>query len=346
MNRRSLSLFLLITVVKIKAKEPELPLCPTNMQFFPQHLPMHCRLPIGGIPTIPPDYFHSPPPGKLPAPVPFPVPALPPGVQGLPPGMPGFPPGLPGLPPGIPGLPPGMPPLPPGMPGFPPGIPGPMPMPMPGGGSPHKLPVIVMPFYSPDPSYKKLREKNKRILEFHTRRPPRYDNDRSSDTDTSFDEDCDFCSEERGVWRGSRGFRRRMNRMGSRMNRKHKSKRHRHNRRDLLTPVLQYVTKDGYVIYEKKISKDEAKDWLSLKKEAAELEPETAELQNFNNNMNNGLVERHGMNTDVEILNEGKVKSQEQTEVQSHRAPKRHFPHKLRSRNTDDEKDETPTDNL
>ncbi|XP_063540078.1 uncharacterized protein LOC134749101 [Cydia strobilella] len=37
-------------------------------------------------------------------------------------------------------------------------------------------------------------------------------------------------------------------------------------RREVLTPVVSYVTNDGYVVYQKKIKKDRAKDWLELGK--------------------------------------------------------------------------------
>ncbi|KAF9408750.1 hypothetical protein HW555_011667 [Spodoptera exigua] len=35
---------------------------------------------------------------------------------------------------------------------------------------------------------------------------------------------------------------------------------------EVLTPVVSYVTKDGYVVYQKKIKKDKAKDWLEMTK--------------------------------------------------------------------------------
>lgn len=250
--------------------EPELPLCPTNIQFLPQNLPMHCRMPTNSdvstlpklpnlpeIPTMPPflpPFYQSPPPDSQPPPIPIPVP-----------GMPAFPGAMmqPMLPP--PNLPP------------------------PGVGPMHKLPVIVMPFYSPDPSYKKTEKykKNKKngIKSKHRKRRHRYHSDTStgtdySDTDTDTDTtDSDEIftdttgsdssrssdtSREKSWWNKGIGRGKNTRRFLKR-HRMRKSKR-RSNQKELLTPILQYVTKDGYVIYEKKISKGEAKSWLGEKK--------------------------------------------------------------------------------
>lgn len=204
-------------LARLEAKEPELPLCPTNMQYFPQNLPMHCRLPV-------PSATVRPLPGKQ--------------MEFLPPPISGFPGPIPGSMPGM--------------------IPGPIPMPMapmapmPAQPPGQKLPVVVMPYYSPDTKNHKKRKTNRK------RRPKHFysSDEDSSDTDTSSDDSSDRSSES-GWWRRPRN--------GRRSNR-HKSKRRRHQNKDLLTPVLQYVTKDGYVIFEKQISKGEATNWLGSKK--------------------------------------------------------------------------------
>ncbi|XP_045768049.1 SR-related and CTD-associated factor 4-like [Maniola jurtina] len=226
-------LLVILSFTTIEAEDPELPLCPTNMQYFPQNLPMHCRLP-GTVPPFPSLGYQNPLPDKQPIPMPVP---------------------LPGMPGPIPGP-----------------MPGPMPMPMvPMPPSPaHKLPVIVMPFYSPDTSGKKPhtshqdRPPRKRRLPVRKRKPKYYSSDEdSTNTDSSTDTDYSTdTSSERGFWRGPR--------TGRRSNRHHKSKRKKHQQqqnKEILTPILQYVTKDGYVIFEKQISKGEAKDWLGSKSE-------------------------------------------------------------------------------
>ncbi|XP_050349542.1 uncharacterized protein LOC126772985 [Nymphalis io] len=207
-------ILLLLCLVTLEAKEPELPLCPTNIQFFPQNLPMHCRMPV----TSPPisgksmEYFR----------------------------MPGFPGALPGPMQGM--------------------MPGPMPM-MPQPPA-HKLPVVVMPMYSPESKNSqgihsfRLRHKKHRLG--FKRRPKHYyhSDEDSTDDDTSSDDSSDTSTEF---------GRRKISRNGRRSNRR-RSKKKKHQNKDLLTPVLQYVTKDGYVIFEKQISKDEAKNWLGNKK--------------------------------------------------------------------------------
>ncbi|XP_023944787.2 uncharacterized protein LOC112050693 [Bicyclus anynana] len=204
------------------------------MEYFPQNLPMHCRLPGTVLPFSPPVY-PNPEIGKQPMPIPMPR--------------------MPGL---IPGSIPGM------MSGQ---ISGSMPMPMapmPPGPA-HKLPVIVMPFYSPDTSGKNPQishqvRPRKRKHPIRKRRPKYYTSDEdSTDTDSSTDtDDSTDTSSERGLWRDPR--------IGRRSNRHHKSKRKKHQgNNEVLTPILQYVTKDGYVIFEKQISKGEAKDWLVSK---------------------------------------------------------------------------------
>lgn len=254
----------------------DLPLCPTNLQFFPQKLPMHCRMPrsidpesypgMPQFPTLPPlpeSYFQSPSPDKQPPPIPIPIPPFP--------GMPGAMPM-----PGAMGGP---------MPGMP-GVPGAMPMPMPMVGGPsHKLPVIVMPFYSQDHSFKKPPTKKPPHIHNHDddkkkrkkKRPPHKKKKHSdSETDSSCedtsesDNDDTNSSDEHGFWKGRRKARRKISR---RFNREHKMRRKesKNKKKNLLTPILQYVTKDGYVIFEKKISKNEAQDWLKPQNERPEV---------------------------------------------------------------------------
>lgn len=291
---------------------------------------MHCRMPNNAnfqtlpdpqklVAPFPQMIFQKPPSDQEPNPLPFPIP-------------PGMPP-LPGMAP-IPGLPPapGMPPIP--------GLPGPFPIPMPGAGPAHKLPVIVMPFYSPDPSFKKTRiqkRKHRKILPI----------DESSDTDTSLDSSTDSSTED-GWWRGSRGFRRSntepnrgLNRRPNRRSNHRHKPRHHHNKKDLLTPVLQYVTKDGYVIFEKEISKNEAKDWLSMRKETRiddnnEQIPESPDLPN-----NNFEMAEPDVMSDVEILDIEKNKIKTQAEDQSPKVVvRKHHPHKIKSHRPKEEKGE------
>ncbi|CAG9787507.1 unnamed protein product [Diatraea saccharalis] len=204
---------------------------------------------------------------------------LPPFFQSPPDGLPSFPP-IP-VPPQPPGLPPG---LSPGLPaGLPTGSMPMMPMPMPVVGPAPKVPVIVMPFYSPDPAYKKPPGKKPPHFPKRPPRLPYYHSDTSADTDTSSDTSTssDSSYENRGWWRGNRGFKRN----GRRFNRRHRLKKKKHNRGALLTPVLQYVTKDGYVIYEKKITRDEAKDWMNIKRDMKndgnENEQDMSEVRNI-----------------------------------------------------------------
>lgn len=243
----------LVIFQTICAKDPELPLCPTNIAFLPQNLPMHCKMVNGNtfnsppmpmksqqIVTYPPSIFQSPPPNKIP-PMPFPIP---PGFSP----QPGFPPLLFPGPPGLPA-----PIFPPGM-AVPPmaAIPAAVPIPMP-GPLPQKLPVIVMPFYSPDPAQNKKKKKKKDSSE----------SDSCSDDNTSDSSDNDGHSS--GFWKPGksgkgRKHKRLFRRSGGGIRKTHRSK-------DLLTPMIQYVNRDGYVIYEKEISKGEASDWLGKKEE-------------------------------------------------------------------------------
>ncbi|KAJ8724680.1 hypothetical protein PYW08_016154 [Mythimna loreyi] len=107
----------------------------------------------------------------------------------------------------------------------------PMPLPMNGG----RLPMVIMPHHSKKadrPRRKKRKPKRKRI------------NMESSSSE-------DSCSE-------SVDYRRSRNKV--------KSSLRKSNKREVLTPVVSYVTKDGYVVYQKKIKKDKARDWLEMTK--------------------------------------------------------------------------------
>jgi hypothetical protein len=308
-----------IIFAQSKGSDPDLPPCPTNIQFLPQNLPMHCRIPRDvkfpgppGGPLLPLPPFFPPPPSsdKLLNPLP----------------MPGLPNGLP------PGLPPGL---------FPPGLPGPIPMPMPmmpgppGLPSP-KLPVIVMPFYSPDPSYKQPPHKDdrKRPIKIHGRPPRRplyYDSHSDSDWtgSSSSDVSSSSSSEHRGWWKSKRGFRR----YGKKLHGKNKSRKMRHGRKEVLTPVLQYVTKDGYVIYEKKISKDEAKDWLNVKKENFAGETESHMPNDPNPEMElqehaEEFLETEPMTERIERLEKNREEEMEITPVVPQ--PREHRSHKMR----------------
>ncbi|XP_063388172.1 ribonuclease 3-like [Cydia fagiglandana] len=250
---RSYVILVSFTAVFAKDPEPELPPCPTNFQFLPQTLPMHCKMtsqPFQAPPLPPqfPPFMPGPPaiPGN-PAPrpeKPLPAPFPPPLPMGIPPMPTGMSPPLP------------MGPMPMGLPGMPMG------MPMLGGPPSAKLPVIVMPFYSPDPAYKDPRRdtrkpsgpykrKVKIIKKSHHHHDRPHSHFDDSDTDTSSSSDTDSSDSDRKHW----------NWKNRRSMRRHKKIRYAR-KQDYLTPVLQYVSKDGFVIFEKSISKDEAKDWL------------------------------------------------------------------------------------
>ncbi|XP_037297069.1 anther-specific proline-rich protein APG-like [Manduca sexta] len=146
------------------------------------------------------------------------------------------PPGLPfPFPPQTPdGAPmPPMPPLPP-MPLPPSPQQLPMPMPMPLSMQQPRIPMVVMPYYSKnEKSPTKYMKKKRRV-------PKRHYEDSTSDSEASDSGSNDF------------DFR--------------AKRRPRKGRRQVLTPVVSYVTKDGYVVYQKKIKKERAKDWLEIGK--------------------------------------------------------------------------------
>ncbi|CAD0200170.1 unnamed protein product [Chrysodeixis includens] len=319
------------------AKDADLPLCPTNLQYFPQNLPMHCRLPgssgpiqnpdtqgqPGQFPALPPQfgtmppYYQSPPPNKQPNPIPIPIPPF----QGLPGGMP------------------------PGQMGPP------MPMPMPMiGGPPHKLPVIVMPFYSPDTSFKRPppetrpKTENPRKKKKKKKRKKKHSHD--SDTDSSADDNSsdDTSDTSRGRGRGSDEYgwwperkkkktykKKTDKKITRRFNQHHSSKSHKNERKnkELLTPILQYVTKDGYVIFEKKISTNEAKDWLKPSSDARAQEEAKNEEKNVLDVLQKSVEEttkaelvRHVAVKEAESREKSDEEEGEEKENASHPTPK------------------------
>ncbi|XP_063394587.1 uncharacterized protein LOC134679561 [Cydia fagiglandana] len=127
-------------------------------------------------------------------------------------------------------------PMPMGMP--------PMPMQMPIVGPP-QLPSVVMPYHSRTAD--KFREKPRKPKRPKKKKKPkknRYESESHSDS-----------SDDSGSTSGSESLE---------INHTRRSNHKR--RREVLTPVVSYVTNDGYVIYQKKIKKDRAKDWLELGK--------------------------------------------------------------------------------
>ncbi|XP_073953032.1 uncharacterized protein [Choristoneura fumiferana] len=142
---------------------------------------------------------------------------------------------------GMPGMP--MPPMPPmGMPGMPMGLPMNM-------MQQQRMPVVVMPYHSKTADSfvrkKRPRRRRQRIRVRDSESTSSSDSD-SRSTSSSSSSEMDF--------RGS------------------KKKRH-----QVLTPVVSYVTKDGYVIYQKKIKKDRAKDWLDMEKGRPDTQAEKSE---------------------------------------------------------------------
>ncbi|CAB3235101.1 unnamed protein product [Arctia plantaginis] len=266
---------ILLSLILVLAKKDDidLPICPQNVQFLPQELPMHCRLPrstdaqAGPFPIF---QNAEKQPFQFP---PLPFPGLPGMIPGMPPGMsPRMPLNLPqGLQPNFPqGLPPGM------QQGSPDPSTGmskamPMPMPMPiamPGNSPHKMPVIVMPFYSQDRKpFKKPPHHSKHSSKRPHKKRPHYHGTSEIDSDEDSDDTSDSKESREGWWKPPRkgkgskkyGIYRRSNTRHHNMKKKKK---------EVLTPILQYVTKDGYVIFEKRITKNEANNWLEPKDQA------------------------------------------------------------------------------
>jgi hypothetical protein len=157
---------------------------------------------------------------------PMPYPGLPP--MPFPSGPMPFPSGSMPFPSGPMAFPPPMP----GMMPSPMHLPGPIPIPQP------KLPVVVMPYYSKNKKGSAKKHKKRRRLKI-------YSDSSSSDSGSS-----DSSSSAEFKYRATKrekSFRSGKNR-----------------RRQVLTPVVSYVTKEGYVVYQKKIKKDKAKDWLQI----------------------------------------------------------------------------------
>ncbi|KAJ8718762.1 hypothetical protein PYW07_016318 [Mythimna separata] len=107
----------------------------------------------------------------------------------------------------------------------------PMTLPMNGG----RLPMVVMPHHS------KKADKHRR----KRRKPKRKRvNMESSSSEGSCSESVDYRRSRNKVASSSRNSK----------------------RREVLTPVVSYVTKDGYVVFQKKIKKERARDWLEMTK--------------------------------------------------------------------------------
>lgn len=165
------------------------------------------------------------------------------------------------------------------MPPFPP-IPAPMPGPMIGMAPasipvivpPARLPVVVMPYRSPSSDVTYVRRRR--------RRRPIYDyvssdfSSSSSDSDTSYYSDIFSSLEYR-------------NRNPERL-KKYKRKALR-SRRQVLTPVISYLRKDGRVAYHKKIKKENAGDWLNLKRKR-----QSTVMGSRNAGGNERLKKKHG----------------------------------------------------
>ncbi|XP_046967609.1 uncharacterized protein LOC124535439 [Vanessa cardui] len=108
---------------------------------------------------------------------------------------------------------------------------GPMMMPsmqMPQPFPQRRLPIMMMPYHSKDSDKKYMKRKK--------RRPKKYYESESIDSDS----------------RSSSEYLR--------------SRRHgdRKKKRQVLTPVISYVTRNGRVVYQKKIKKENAGDWLEM----------------------------------------------------------------------------------
>lgn len=121
----------------------------------------------------------------------------------------------------------------PNMPGVPPSMHmSPMQLPLNGA----RLPMVVMPHYSKKNEKRRKQKKTRRRNRKHSKGG-------SSSSEES-------CSSEEMKFRTNNDLRSPKNK-----------------RQEILTPVVSYVTKDGYVIYQKKIKKEKAKDWLELSKD-------------------------------------------------------------------------------
>ncbi|XP_069357396.1 uncharacterized protein [Maniola hyperantus] len=110
----------------------------------------------------------------------------------------------------------------------------PSPMQMPGFPQ-QRLPVMVMPFHSKVADRKYMRRKKRKPKKIYT------------DLESSSGSDSDSSSSSNEHFRS----------------RKHS---HRKKKRQVLTPVISYVTRNGHVVYQKKIKKENAGDWLEIGK--------------------------------------------------------------------------------
>lgn len=123
-----------------------------------------------------------------------------------------------------------------------------------------KMPSVVMPYYSRSESRSggsrsSGLNRSKKRYRRKRRKPKKYDKSVEHNSDNEFS----------GSGSAEQNFRRT------------KIKK----RRQVLTPVVSYVTKDGYVVYQKKIKKDRAKEWLEMtnKKESKEMFTSAEERQ-------------------------------------------------------------------
>lgn len=133
-----------------------------------------------------------------------------------------------------------------------------MPMGMPMGmsmgfqnmGMPQKMPMVVMPYHSKDQDKKRNKNRKKK----KKRRPKKYMYRSESCSSEETSSDYTDTSNEK------QSNRRQYMRSGHKSKDSNKYKK----RREVLTPIISYVTKDGYVVYQKKVQKEKAKDWLEI----------------------------------------------------------------------------------
>ncbi|KPJ20175.1 hypothetical protein RR48_02433 [Papilio machaon] len=114
-------------------------------------------------------------------------------------------------------------------------LPMPMPLPMHMPVRQPQMPVVVMPYRS---------KASDRTFNQKKRRRPHYSTEESSSDSTSYE---DSSSSAEFDFRRARGRRQR-----------HKKK------REVLTPVISYVTRSGRVVYQKKVKKENPAEWLGL----------------------------------------------------------------------------------
>lgn len=78
-----------------------------------------------------------------------------------------------------------------------------------------------------------------------------------------------------------------------------------------MTPVISYVTKDGYVVYQKKVKKDKAKDWLELGKQTP-------------SRLMEGSEEKSQKNSEEVMLKSLKKEMRKQQKKRQHKRKHRH----------------------